>query len=809
MTRYATILCHCVCVAVVAVCQAHDVPTPATWLGMEPTEDGATVGGRDVRRYVETVASASPRALVETIGLSTDGRPLSCVLVSSATNLASLDGQPPDLPVLLVTCGIHSDEPAATLASMPLLHRLVTGESPAMVAIRERSIVCLVPCVNPDGQERVSRWLRRRAPTERSVPFLYHRYTGHDLNRDWLLGTQAEVRAVITRIHNRLRPWITVDLHQMGGQGPRLFLPPYADPADPAVSETLLSLTEHVGSRVAASLREEGLTGIVTNWRYDAWSPARAYPFYHGGMRLLLEVAGGNFERSIQLDAASLRIFDGNNAPHQSHPAPWSGGRWGNAEILSYFLGASEGVLRLACGDRSREVQQAYQRESGAARFSVILEASDADPALVAELLSSLELTGCEILRHAATGRWIVRDPQWGEGWCRSLLLCTPYPRAGRGSHDARKWTVHRPYDTSSHDLAHLAGVDATPHPGGRLGGEVLVGRSPEKFIVPGKFVAPTTANLASSWLVRPRSSAFYRELADLVEVGSKIERLSSSWQSAEGEPPLKGKPGDFLLHGVPRAWASRLAATGSDALALAAKPSPPVPTASFSYPEITVLQGPGPARDEGWLRWFLEDLHFRFRIVTPRDLDPPPVGTSERHVLLVAEGMSLGRVPGLGTRLRRYVHAGGRVITLGRASSACRGAAELPLPRWIANLPGTALGTRAHRQADGASDPILWGYSRTPNVFYTGGPTWRLGPAEIRSAERAGIHVETVLSLDLEGSPPCGWVPGPGPQGSAAVLRLREGVRGGEWILFGFRPHFRAWTKDSFRLLINAILAP
>ena len=92
-------------------------------------------------------------------------------------------------------------------------------------------MLLLLPSHNPDGTDLVTDWYRRQVGTAfegTDPPFLYHPYTGHDNNRDWYMFTQAETRLTLSHVYDRWRPQIVHDVHQMGPNGARLFVPPYA-----------------------------------------------------------------------------------------------------------------------------------------------------------------------------------------------------------------------------------------------------------------------------------------------------------------------------------------------------------------------------------------------------------------------------------------------------------------------------------------------------------------------------------------------------------------------------------------------------
>ena len=137
-------------------------------------------------------------------------------------------------------------------------------------------------------------------------PELYHKYVGHDDNRDWYAFTQVETQLTVDKIHNVWHPQIVHDIHQQGAYGSRLFLPPYMQPVEPNVPKQIVEGYTELGNYMAADLRETGFQGITTNSTYDAWTPSRAYSHYHGGVRILSETASAKLATPITVKFEQL-----------------------------------------------------------------------------------------------------------------------------------------------------------------------------------------------------------------------------------------------------------------------------------------------------------------------------------------------------------------------------------------------------------------------------------------------------------------------------------------------------------------------
>jgi hypothetical protein len=450
-------------------------------------------------RYYEALAKASDRVDYKELGKTTLGAPFIALVISSPANLRRLDyyrqlnaqlADPRTLrtsraardavqngkTVVLITSSIHSTEVGGHLSPVALAYRLATDTSATTRAILDNVILWLVPSQNPDGVTIVAHWYNRTLGTAAEgtePPELYHHYTGHDNNRDWYAFTQVETQLTVDSIYHVWHPQIVHDIHQMGSTGARLFLPPYLDPVEPNVDPLLIDGVNALGAEMAWELAGQGKTGISINSTYDAWTPARAYQHYHGGVRILSETASADLASPIDMPFDRLEDRSRGYNPRErswNFTNPWRGGRWTIRDIVAYQTDGAYALLAHAAAEREHWLASFLTVGTRAVRgwrewpYAYVIPARQDSVALSA-LLGILRRGEVEIRtaqqpftvqgqRHAA-GTYVVVLRQPYAAFAKTLLEVQHYP-------DRRQYPngpPEKPYDVTAHTLPLLMGI--------------------------------------------------------------------------------------------------------------------------------------------------------------------------------------------------------------------------------------------------------------------------------------------------------------------------------------------------------------
>jgi len=311
---------------------ARTVPSPQQHLGFAIGADRTLADWSQITGYFQRLAGASPAVHVDTLGTTTNGQPFIVVAVSTPRNIARLPALraaqarladprrlTPDEErrlvasqpsVVFISNNIHATEIGASQMAMELAYRLATNDT--LQRYLDKEVVLIAPSMNPDGQRMITEWYRKNLGTKWEggpLPWLYHPYVGHDNNRDWFMVTQKETRLVTDYLYGVWFPEIFYDVHQMGAEGARIFVPPLVDPVNPNLDPIIVRGIAHIGSEMAMALEERGKSGVATSVIYDLWwhGGARSTPTRHNMVGVITEAASVRIATPITQDTSQLR----------------------------------------------------------------------------------------------------------------------------------------------------------------------------------------------------------------------------------------------------------------------------------------------------------------------------------------------------------------------------------------------------------------------------------------------------------------------------------------------------------------------
>jgi hypothetical protein len=372
------------------------IPSPSQFLKLDIGADKTLADYKQIRSYFNALDAASPRVELQILGKTVLGEEMFMAIISSEENIRNKErirqvakqlADPRGLSdadvekltrdgkaVVLVTCNIHSTEIASSQMAMEWAHALATANDAETKRRLDNVVLLLVPSLNPDGQLMITDYYRKYVGTKYEggrMPWLYHHYVGHDNNRDWYMLTQPETRAMSRAIYHHWNPQVFVDEHQMGSEGPRMFIPPFADPLDPDVHPLIWREVNMVGSNMAFRLEQANKSGLIYGYSFDAYwlGGTRNTGWWKNITGLLLEVASARIASPVYIEPTELRGGSKGLVDYKAtinHPNPWKGGWWRMRDIMDYERIASDALLELAANYRHDLLRNVVTRSRAA-----------------------------------------------------------------------------------------------------------------------------------------------------------------------------------------------------------------------------------------------------------------------------------------------------------------------------------------------------------------------------------------------------------------------------------------------------------
>ncbi|MDE0300492.1 MAG: M14 family metallopeptidase [Candidatus Poribacteria bacterium] len=843
---------------------SNSIPTPESFFGFRLGSDRKIARWDKIVDYFNLMAEESENILVINMGATTEGNPFLLAVISSPGNLRRLDelkrinaqiSDPRGLSqakinrlikngraVVCQSMSLHASEIAATQMSAELAYDLVCGTEKEISDILENTIFLMVPCFNPDGQIMVSDWYHEYVGTEYEgtpLPCLYHKYCGHDNNRDAFMLNLVESQYMARIMFQEWHPQVFQDHHEMGAYGPRLFVVPYCEPIHPHADPLVWRELGWYGSHMAYKLEEAGVEGVVNGALFGGWAHLGFHWMgnYHNIASMLTETAQARLATPIYVHPHQLAGDGGTlrGMPHYkaqtNFPNPWGGGWWRLRDMIEQQLVASKALLHLAAQYRetvlSNAVQKALrQTERGERETSAgfLIRADQHDPLTVNALVNKLLLQGIEIqkMRHQVrfgdviypSGTFFLPINQPKRGVVKSLLNRTFFPDdAWTRFQDG---TPNQPYDIVTDTMAEMMGVNAEPAP--ELG---LKKRAFTKVNEPVSCDGKVIGSGKHGYVVDARLNEAYRVVNKLLANGAKIYRITTEIEAENQLFPV----GSFLIRDIGKLEMGALANTsGVSFYGLNRSPTGEI---NLIKPRRIGVYNRywGGNMDEGWTRLTLEQFGFSYEtlrddqilsgnlneafdvIVFPDDSTEMIVGGGEEiknrlRTIPVPEDYRSG-IGDVGVEyIKAFVENGGSLITINRACEFAIEKLGLQMRNMVQNKPSKEFfcpGSTLHVQVD-ASHPLGYGMPSVALALFWDSPVFSIDGSHFNDR----YHV--VVSYPERDILQSGWLVGEEHLSNrAAVVSVQYGK--GHVLLYGIRVQFRATTHGTFKLLFNGLL--
>jgi len=828
------------------------ITPPETFFGFQLGADRKIARWDKIVEYFGLLEKESQRIKVINMGPTTMGHPFLLAIISSPENLASLEkikeinqkiadprnSAAEEIPGLIsqgkaIICqsmSLHADEIGGTQMAPELAYDLLTRNDTETRRILDNVIFLLIPSFNPDGQIMVADWYQKTLGSEYEgtpPPYLYHKYAGHDNNRDGdFLNLQESIYAARI-LYQEWKPQAYVDHHHMGSYGPRLYVPPYCDPIRPYADPLLWRELSWFGGHIAYRLEEAGKTGIINDAMFPGWGHFGWHwitPF-HNIVGMLTESASARlasplFIQPDQLRGESLQfpVYEAqSNFPH-----PWEGGWWRLRDIVEQQKIAAWAVLDLAARHRETLLYNAYlkaarQIERGLQETprAFVIPAPQPDRLTAVKMINTLLQSGIEIHRLTSelrsggiiypAGSFLISLAQPKRGLIMNLLQRTLYP--DNYWTRSRDRSPQRPYDLATHTMAEFMGVRVDPldnPPEANL--ELITG--------PLKIKGQLRGGPAGYRLDGQLNDSF---TAVSLLLDSKIQVLRSDLKTEELNP------GDFIVPEAPSQILESVAVrTGVDFWPLQSLPAEG--THRVRRLRVGLYQRYYTGNmDEGWTRLLLEKFGLPYITVKDADIKSGQLARkidllilpSDSTAMIMGEGQETARRwtnfppeyrSGLGQdgleKLKEFVSRGGVLVCLGAAANFAVDKLGLRLRNVVADVdskeffcPGSTL-----KASFDNLNPLAYGMPEKGLVLFFGSPAYEILPGNDSEKYRAVVRYAERELLQS------GWLVGEQYLSrKAAMVEVAFGQ--GQVILIGLRAQHRAQTHGTFKLLFNTFI--
>lgn len=424
MRPLAGLLLTIVLAASVLHARSGRVTSPKEQFGFEIGDDYQLATYRQLTDYWKKLDQESDRMTLVDIGPTSEGRSQYMAIITSPENhkklarykdiaakLAHAEGLTDDQAhalaaegkaVVWIDGGLHASEVLGAQQLIQTVYELVSKDDPETMRFLKDCII-LATHANPDGMDLVSDWYNReKDPKKRStngLPRLYHKYVGHDDNRDSYMSSQKETENMNRILFREWYPQIMYNHHQTGPTGTVMFAPPFRDPFNYVFDPMIPLGIDLVGAAMHNRFAAEGKPGVTmrSGSGYSTWwnGGLRTTVYFHNMIGLLTETIGNPTPMEIP-------FVPQRNLPSGDLPYPITPQVWHFKQSIEYSLTANRAVLDIASKHREDFLYNIYQM----GRNSIKKGNEDTwtiYPKRIAEVQAAIEKEGGEGARTVRT----------------------------------------------------------------------------------------------------------------------------------------------------------------------------------------------------------------------------------------------------------------------------------------------------------------------------------------------------------------------------------------------------------------------
>lgn len=841
------------------------IPDPASHFGFEPGSDYMLFNYEQLIDYLQKLDKASPMLKLVENGQSPMGRKMYIAFISSEKNINNLEklreinrelALNPDLSTkkqaeyisdgkvfFLATLSMHSTEVAPSQAAPLIAYKLITTKDPLIKKYLDDVVYMMVPNHNPDGMDMVVENYNKYKGTQyegASLPGVYHKYVGHDNNRDFVSLTQEDTRAV-ARIYNLdWFPQVMIEKHQMGSTGIRYFVPPAHDPVAENIDAEIWAWTGVFGTNMLRDLTNAGLSGVGQKMIFDDYWPGSTETcIWKNVIGMLTEAASVRDASPVYIEPNELQASGKGLSEYEksiSFPLPWPGGWWRLGDIVKLEIESTLSAIKTSSlfkneilKFRNDICKREVEKGRTLAPYYYVLPENQSDQSEFIALVELLKQHGINAFRlsedftlegiNLKAGDIVYPMAQPFRAFLKEVMEKQEYPVR----HYSTGGEVIRPYDVTSWSLPLHRGLKSYEI---KIRDEVF-----EKKLKPLQGVYfPVKLDYKLPAIFPVVSNGSFKAAFIAMKNGMKVSRIS---EDIKIDDKIYGK-GSFVIQGTNNELLTNLIKESMTGPGFVRNPEK-LPLSPVKLPRIALVETYFHDMDAGWTRYLFDTYKIPYTIIHPDEFELTDFTSNFDVVIFPSTGKNLLMNGKSGTettpsmsnyhpdyqkgmgkngleKLLIFINEGGKVISWGQSTDLFTGMLEftreekkeefmLPFTN-IAdqvrkeglNVPGSLL--RLQLKKD---HPLTWGMPDETNIFYRGNPLFNTTIPRFDMDRRViGVFPEKniLVSGYCEKEEKLSEKP--------AMIWIRKGK--GELILYAFNPHFRASTQGTYKLLFNAL---